>query len=429
MLTGQDAKARGKTPIKDLTIKILQDKSLVQTNQHHIRPHPLVARFAKNKVNPEEESYYLQAIFEFQLSFVRALRELNRNYDLAKQMLAKKITHTQINNFCFMLEKLNPTFNQQDIIGYTHELSLLLSKLDIFQASYDALKLSINLFEKNAELYRYLQIELLTYRYYLGDFDTSYTELQQLLHVEKWLTLDADKQIERCTFASAASVYGNEGMTYELVVYRKKNSLTNLSYDWALVHIGIFNLKLAQVCIQNTDSLYVKWALGTLKLQELNSYLASLHPKAHIQLANALILKAKLTPLGKEEIIKLVVVNPYTQGVKHLLNAIHCENAVKAKRLFQQALPELEHIKFAYTEALLEYASWLDKQNDAEFDFIYNQGLASAKKYHYRFLHHSFLRLKTALKTPYNEADYPLPNNDDYSAYIEQTIKSCIKKN
>lgn len=428
-LTEQDAKARGKTPIKDLTIKVLQDKSLIQTNQQHIRLHPLVARFAKNKVNPAEEKSYLQAIFDFQLSFIKVLSKLNRDYDLAKKTLVKRITHTQINNFCFMLEKLNLSFEQQDILSYIDKLSALLAALDMYQPPYDSLKLSVDLFEKNTGLYRYVKIVLLYYQYFLGDFSGAYTKLQNMLPAEQWLTLDANNQIERYTFDSAASIYGNEGMDYELAVYAKNQSFTSLYYDWALTHMGAFNLKLAQVCMQDADSLYVKWAIDTLKLQEVNNYLASLHPKAHIQIANALALKSKLTRLDQDEISKLVVVNPYTKGVKHLLHAMHSENTVAAKRLFQQALPELKHIKFAYTETLLEYATWLNRQGDAEFDPIYNQGLASAKQYNYRFLQHGFLQLKSAIKTPYNEANYPLPNGENFNDYIDLLIKFCIKAN
>jgi predicted ATPase len=428
-LTAQDAKARGKTPIKDFTIKELQDKSLIQTNQQHIRLHPLVTRFAKNKVNPTEEFTYLQAIFDFQLSFVRALRELSSDYDLTKRMLAIKLSQTQINNFCFMLEKLNPAFNNKDIVSFFDGVDQLLSRLDIYQIPHDALKFSINLFANNAELYRYLKITLLKWQYYLGDFTAAYTELQDVLPVEKWLTLDSKKSIERVTFKCAAMIYSNEGMAYEEVVYDKNQSLTYLSYNDSLSSIGVFNLRLAQLCVQNTSSMYVEWATNTLELQELNRYLASLSPKAHIQIAKVLSLKAKLTHLEPDEINNLVVVNPYTQGVKYLLHALHSKNSTDAKSLFQQALSQLKHIKFAYTEALLDYATWLNTQDDDDFAAIYQQGLTLAKQYHYRFFQHSFLQLKSVIKMPYNETDYPLPNGEDFSSYIELTIKYCKKEN
>jgi hypothetical protein len=115
--------------------------------------------------------------------------------------------------------------------------------------------------------------------------------------------------------------------------------------------------------------------------------------------------------------------------VKYLLYALHSENISAAKQLFQQALPELQHIKFSYTEALLEYATWLNIQGDAEFYSIYEQGLASAKQYHYRFLQHSFLQLKSTIKLRYNDANYQLPNSEDFNAYIDQLIKYCKKAN
>ncbi|MDP5212298.1 SIR2 family protein [Pseudoalteromonas tunicata] len=422
-LTAQYAKARGKNPIKDFTIKALQDKSLLQTNQQHLRLHPLVARFAKQKVNPTEEASYLQAIFHFQLSFISALRKLNRDYDLTKQVLAKKLCQTQINNFCFMLEKLNPAFNHQDIVSFVNSVDKLLSELEIYQIPYDALKCSIDLFANHAELSRYLTVVLLSWQYCLGDFSAAYSELQAVLPVEQWLTLGSNKPIERVTFRSAALIYSNEGMHYEETVYNKKQSLLSLNYNDALANMGIFNLTLAEVCLQNRGSLYVKWASNTLELPELNRYLASLPAKAHIEGASILCLKAKLIRLEADEINKLVVVNPYTQGVKQLLQALHNENNTDAKSLFQQALSQLKHIKFAYTEALLDYATWLNAQGDADFAVIYQKGINLAKQYHYRFLQHGFLQLTAAIKTPYNETDYPLPNGEDFSAYIELSIK------
>lgn len=323
-----------------------------------------------------------------------------------------------------MLEKLNPAFNQQDIVSYIDSVNQLLSILDIYQIPYDALKCSINLFANNAELFRCLKVSLLSWKYYLGDFAAAYTELQHILPVEQWLTLDSNKQIELVTFNSASMIYNNEGMAYEDAVYIKNKSLTRRYYQDSLSQIGVFNLKLVQGCLNSSAALYVKWAKNTLELPELNLYFASLSPKAHIQIANVLTLKAKLILLEAHEISNLVVVNPYTQGVKYLLYALHSENNTDAKSRFQQALSQLKHIKFAYTEALLDYATWLNTQGDADFAAIYQQGLTLAKQYHYRFLQHGFLQLKSVIKTPYNETDYPLPNGDDFSAYIEFAIKN-----
>lgn len=328
-----------------------------------------------------------------------------------------------------MLEKLSPAFDQQDIVNFIRDIDVLLSSLDIYQIPYDALKCSINLFANNAELHRYLKTVLLRWQYYLGDFSAAYTELQDVLPVEQWLSLDGKKLIELVTFISAGVIYNNEGMVYEVAVYNKSHSFSWRNYHDTLSKIGVFNLKLAQVCLQDDNSLYVKWVTNTLELQELNWYLASLPPTAHIQIANILSLKAKLIRLEADEISKIVVVNPYTQGVKYLLHALHSENNTDAKSLFQQALPQLEHIKFAYTGALLDYATWLNTQGDADFAAIYQQGLTLAKQYHYRFLQYGFLQLTSAIKTPYIEADYPLPNDEDFSAYTELSIKYCKKVN
>jgi predicted ATPase len=424
-LTEKDAKIRDKTPIKEVTIKALQDKSLVQTSLQFIRLHPLVARFAKSKVNLEDEISYLKVIFNFQLNFLKALNSMVFDYNLNKQLVAKRIANKHVNNFCLILERLTPDFNENDIINYVSAISRVLANLDIFQEPHDSLKKSLCHFENNDALYKYLVIRLLGGEYYLGGFDSAFSKILKILPPEEWLALDYKIHIEQVTFDAASIIYSNEGMAMDAVIYHKNYNIRFIAYPSELSQIGLFNHKLVEVCRQDVDSIYVKWASGKLTIQELNIIFEHIHPKAHIQIAAILVLKAKLAPLSKDEISKLVVVNPYTQGVKYLLNAIHSENIDEAKGLFMQALPELQHIKFAYTEALLEYAKWLQAQEDSDFKNIYIEGLTSAKKYHYRFLQHSFLQLKSDTKIPYNEADYSLPNEQDFNDYVNKLIKYC----
>jgi hypothetical protein len=387
--------------------------------------HPLVSRFAKSKINLDDETSYLRVIFHFQLNFVRALNVLSVDFNLTKQLIAKQITNKQINNFCYMLEKITPDFNESDIAEYVGSVSPLLYRLDIYQESYDSLNKSVSLFKNNDDLYKFLVIMLLGYEYYLGGFDSAFNKILKVLPPEEWLALDCNIDIEALTFNAASFIYINEGMAMDVVLNLTNYMPMSRGYPSELSQIGLFNHNLVEVCRQDVNSIYVKWASGKLTLQELNIFFKHIHPKAHIQIAAILVLKARLTPLNKDEISKLVVVNPYTQGIKYLLNAIHSENVDEAKGLFMQALPELQHIKFAYTEALLEYAKWLQYQEDSDFKNIYIEGLTSAKKYHYRFLQHSFLQLKSDTKIPYNEVDYSLPNEQDVNDYVQKLIKYC----
>lgn len=428
-LTEKDAKARGKAPIKDATIKVLQNKSLVQTSNQFIRLHPLVARFAKNKINDQEETSYLKAIFDYQLSLVNALHEMGLSDDLAQQAKVQLMTYRQVRNLCLIVEKLNITFDDTIIIKYVTKLSSLLGTLETFIEIYSALSKSVERFESNEKLHKFLSIALLVNEYFLGDFERAYEKLLILLPQAEWLALDNSNHIEQAIFESASCIYGNEGKELDIATWVENYEDKSRFYFTELRALGFFQLDYASLCVQDFDSLYVKWALGKLKQKEFEHVLKHIHPKAHIQIAQMLTLKAKLTPLTKNEISKLVVVNPYTKGIKYLLNGMFNEDHSAAQALFKKAIPELKHIKYAYTEALLEYATWLKRYGMTEFDNIYSEGLESAKKHHFRFLQHNFLNLTAEEKIPYSEADYPLPNGKDFANTIQKSTKFCKKVN
>lgn len=428
-LTEKDAKARGKAPIKDATIKVLQNKSLVQTSNQFIRLHPLVARFAKNKINDQEEASYIKAIFDYQFSFVNALYEMSLSDDLAQQAKVQLMTYRQVRNLCLIIEKLNITFDDTIIIKYVTKLSSLLGALETFIEIYNALSKSVERFESNEKLHKYLSIVLLVNEYFLGNFERAYEKLLILLPQAEWLALDNSNYIEQAIFHSASNIYGNEGKELDIAIWIENNEKQSRFYFNELCSLGFFQLDYASLCVQNRNSLYVKWALGKLKQKEFEHVLKHIHPKAHIQIAHMLTLKAKLTPLTKNEISKLVVVNPYTKGIKYLLNGMFNEDRSAAQALFKKAIPELKHIKYAYTEALLEYATWLKRYGMTEFDNVYCEGLESAKKHHFRFLQHNFLNLTAEEKIPYSEADYPLPNGECFSNTIQKSINFCKKVN
>ncbi|MGZ5016775.1 MAG: hypothetical protein ACXV8U_13425 [Methylobacter sp.] len=127
-------------------------------------------------------------------------------------------------------------------------------------------------------------------------------------------------------------------------------------------------------------------------------------------------------PLEREKIEKLVIVNPYTRGLKNLMLAFIEKDAAISKELYQHAIEQLEHIKYYYVEALYFYAKFLQEQDLDEFQSIYKKGLALAQRYHYRFLQYRFEHLINPTGKPYFSQDYPLPNNENFCGYIQKLI-------
>jgi len=126
--------------------------------------------------------------------------------------------------------------------------------------------------------------------------------------------------------------------------------------------------------------------------------------------------------LEREKIEKLVIVNPYTRGLKSLMLAFIEQDITTSKEIYQQAIEQLGHIKYYYVEALYFYTKFLQEQGQDEFESIYKKGLTLAQNHHYRFLQYRFEQLINPTGKPYSPQDYPLPNNEDFTGYIQKLI-------
>ena len=140
-------------------------------------------------------------------------------------------------------------------------------------------------------------------------------------------------------------------------------------------------------------------------------------------------LKAKLNLQHKnnidvQQIQNLVITNPYTCGLQQLMLAFASDKSAEAIEFYEQALSNLTHIKYYYVEALLHYACFLQQQHlQPQFTEIYQQGYNLACQHHYRWLRYQFENLIEQKTTPYNSANYPLPDGLDIEGHIQRLIK------
>lgn len=428
-LTEKDANVRGKTPIKDITIKALQQKSLLQTNERFIRLHPLVTRFATTLVNAELEYSYLKIIFDYNAAFVASLYELHSSIEAKLRLKSSNLFSDQLRNILLCIENLDESFPLTSVSDFIHKVSVMIDSIGAYHEYHYVLNKLIPKFTTESTLKRQIQTTVIQHRYYSGDFTKASTELNRQLPVDVWAQLNTSNEIDNRTYNSASMVYGNEGFSLEEAMYTSKNKLVSLTYASSLYYLGIFNVELTKVVLPDLMSSSIKFNLGMLERKEYDEVFNYTHTKHHVARANLLNLKAKFTSLHKNEIDGLVVVNPYTQGIKYLLYALHHQDMQAAQKLFTLALPALSHIKFSYVETLYQYAQWLQTHHLPEFDTIYQQGLALAQKYYFRFLQHNFLHLLTDDKKLYNEADYPLPDGVDFSEHIQRNIRHCRHRN
>lgn len=105
------------------------------------------------------------------------------------------------------------------------------------------------------------------------------------------------------------------------------------------------------------------------------------------------------------------------------------EDAEKADELYQDAADHLWHIRYYHVESLYFYAKFLQQQGDAKFEDVHQQGLKLSQKHHYRFLQYRFEELVQPSGLAYDSRNYPLPDNKDFSEYINFLIKLNRQRN
>jgi hypothetical protein len=156
--------------------------------------------------------------------------------------------------------------------------------------------------------------------------------------------------------------------------------------------------------------------------------LTKLYDKDHLERMQVSYTRSKIMPFEREKIEKLVIVNPYTRGLKSLMLAFIEQDVAASNELYKQAIEQLEHIKYYYVEALYFYAKFLQEHDQEEFENTYKKGLALSQKHHYRFLQYRFEQLINPTGKPYSTQDYPLPNNEDFAGYIQKLINKRVQK-
>ncbi|RWX43117.1 hypothetical protein H206_00548, partial [Candidatus Electrothrix aarhusensis] len=221
----------------------------------------------------------------------------------------------------------------------------------------------------------------------------------------------------------ACDIYGMEGEALWVTKYIAQHHILYTSYPRDLLCIGEYNLQLTAACQYSFISFEVQVNLGLLPLERIDTYLSDLHKKAHLERMQTSYTRAKLEPLPKETIEPLVIVNPYTRGLKKLMLAFIEPDAEQADQLYQEAADHLWHIRYYHVEALNFYAKFLQEQEDARFTDIHQQGMELAQKHHYRFLQYRFEELVEPTGLAYDSRNYPLPDNQDFSEYINFLIK------
>ncbi|OAI08883.1 hypothetical protein A1353_04735 [Methylomonas methanica] len=405
--------------ITDKVIKSLENKSMLENNNGKIKLQSIVGKFAEVQLHQRDNlvRFYKNA-FEYNRSL---------SFDLVKhkeknERLVLQIFNSQQGNFlksiayCRHLDVFSEV-----VLPYFDELSHFF--IDICSLKSFIRELSQRSEDFNGMDKRCLDSILLHSRYFDGDFKNAFEELKQVVALEALASLDRSKNNERILANKTLNVYEMEGDVFYVAKYGVENDVNWRGYPMSCLYLGELNRELAEAWQSEFSTFEVLANLGLQGYEEIDDYLAKLYDKAHLERMQVSYARSKIVPLNREKIEKLVIVNPYTRGLKCLMLAFVENDLKKIKELYQQAIDQLRHIKYYYVEAVYFYAKFLQQQDQDEFENIYSQGLALAQKHHYRFLQYRFDQLRNPTGKAYSTLDYPLPNNEDFTDYIQKLIK------
>lgn len=406
--------------VTDKVLIALANKSMIENNNGKIKLQSIVGKFAEAKLAQQEnKAQYYQNAFMHNFIIVSALATLF-NHDQKRAL--KGINDEQGNLI--------------KCIGYFDKAKIDLSMLQLFIAELSGLLTAICSlkgfiqalteitldFKETDKLF--CDMHLLIARYFDGEFKNSYHLLQRSIPLLELNQMPRNTVTEKSITANAASIYDMEGEALRIAEYCQSHKISQLTYLQALYHLGEFNEDLANAAFPGLKKFEVLSFFGFDSLNDIDAELSETYAKNYITLMELSYCRAKIAVPSSSAIEKLIIINPYTGGLKALMFAFIEQDTSKANVFYQDAIKQLEHIKFYFVEAHYFYAKYLQSKSLAEFDSVYQVGLQLAQKHHYRYLQYCFEQLTNPTDKGYDSADYPLPGNPDFS----ELIHLCINK-
>ncbi|MCW5212799.1 caspase family protein [Desulfobulbus sp. TB] len=421
-LTRKDKKQKKLPPllITDHLVKSLSDKSMIENSSGHLKLQSMIGRFAQAMLKQREDIAPLyRNAFAYNCRLVYVLVQM---WMTPEKRRALDIFSSQQGNFLAGIRYCDRfEVDREELLVYFSCCLDLFKIICLFDKFIRELSVKIELFDDKQR--QCAEIFLLVAMYYNGQFSQSFAELQQLLPMDQMNSLDRAVYIENLLALYAHDIYAMEGEVLWAAEYAVQQHFPSFSYSGHLFSLGEYSPRLAAVSENDVTTFEISANLGQSSLEDIDTYLAGLHEKDHIERMQTSYTRAKLEPLQKEAIEPLIIVNPYTRGLKELMLAFIEEDAEKADELYQDAADHLWHIRYYHVECLYFYAKFLQQQRDDKFNDIQQQGLKLSQNHHYRFLQYRFKELVEPSGRAYDSHNYPLPNNQDFSEYINFLIK------
>ncbi|WP_157729310.1 SIR2 family protein [Tumebacillus algifaecis] len=416
--------------ISDREIKSLENKSLVEITQGLLRLQSIVGRFAEHQFSrrtfDEKESYYRRA-FQYVHFLVNVIDKMSKTE--AFLSVVGEISENNKENFFKCLEYLDKfEFDMErklEIILYFPHFVRSIDQRDRFEKIIIRLREHFRSVE-NSELLINLILHVSKFLHYSGKFDDSLKGLVELIPMHKLNQLSNEVKTSGYIINWSLQSYLLIGNALEVLRYMINNNHYNEHvFTLSLYYLGLFKSfdDLRREKVNHFFRLESSYNRNILEIHTLEDYLCNIFEKDFTEVMQVNYIKAKMGYQTAENVMKLVVVNPYTQGLQNLMLAFLETNTDRAIHLYTEAIKNLDYVKYYQTEGIFFFSKFLKAINSMEYQKWFDRGYTSAKECEYRYLIHCFESLKTGEDEPYNEYKREFPDKLDIEGFIRKHSK------
>lgn len=404
--------------ITDKEVKGLENKSLIEINKGIITLQSIIGRFAEfqlaNRTEEEKSRYYKRA-YQFNGFLLHILNTDNFDDNTDRLRIFDQNEENILKCISYITKFEEDKINKIEFIRRAFYFFIAIEQTSNFYVELIKIKSYFNNIE-NGELL--IEVLIINSRYYEGNFEKNYKHLNELLPLENLVNIDVNTQIGRIIVLDSLSVY-RYSKGYEVLNYLIDNNFHKTkSLSFMLFQLGKYN---SMVDLDEKDDFFtfeVAFNLEILDKSELEEYICNLYKKQYTEIMQTHYIKAKLGIIEKKEINKLVVTNPYTLGLKNLMEAFLEENEEKATELYKTAIMNLEHISYYYVESIYFYAKYLGTIKSLEMNEWFNKGLLLAKQHKFNFLIYLFNKLISDDMQKYSEENSEFPLKSQLESYL-----------
>ncbi|PIF32242.1 SIR2-like protein [Flavobacterium sp. 9] len=329
-------KKNSKNNISDKELRILKDKSLIEDYNGTLQLQPIIRRFADfqfNKRSDEIKMKYCVDAYVFNCFILELIEFLNNKRTFSEALrLYSFYKNNLLKVFSYMpdieISEKGNVPNKEYFLNYINDIVKYIRSEKQIGELYNELKIIRPFFQDLPHAETFIDVLEMYSVYFNEEFDNSYEELSKILKpedIEKRIFKDEDSIVRRYS-TKIADIHSMEGHTMRFINSYILNDEVGNYFSNDLFYLGIPNPTINK----NEGFYYFEYAFmfGELDATKLESYMSSLHSDEHLEIMQTTYTLSKVQKIPLKLIKKLVVTNPYTKGLKQLMEALinECED-------------------------------------------------------------------------------------------------------